>query len=216
MKNELVLNPAAGQPATMSSLEISFLVESRHDSVKRSIERLAEKGVIQHPPMVEVKNSQGQLVWVHQLEKRDTFVIVAQLSPEFTARVVDRWQELEASASKPAELSRMDILKLAMESEQARIVAEEKLALAAPKIAHFDAVVERSTLVTATQVGQKIGLSAVALNKVLDELGLYHSGVKRGRVFKQWIIDKGYGGTKANRARLHASIVHNEGRGLGH
>ena len=143
--NHITIPTAAGQPATMSSLEISFLVESRHDSVKRSIERLAEKGVIQHPPMVEVKNSQGQLVWVYQLEKRDTFVIVAQLSPEFTARVVDRWQELEASASKPAELSRMDILKLAMESEQARIVAEEKLALAAPKVAFVDNYVSAET-----------------------------------------------------------------------
>lgn len=27
--------------------------------------------------------------------KRDSYVVVAQLSPEFTARLVDRWQELE-------------------------------------------------------------------------------------------------------------------------
>ena len=32
----------------------------------------------------------------YRLEKRDSFVVVAQLSPEFTARLVDRWQELEA------------------------------------------------------------------------------------------------------------------------
>jgi hypothetical protein len=38
--------------------------------------------------------------------------------------LVDRWQELEAQQAKPAELSRLDILKLAMESEQARIQAE--------------------------------------------------------------------------------------------
>lgn len=34
-----------GEP-TMSSLEISELVESRHDKVKQSIERLAKRGVI--------------------------------------------------------------------------------------------------------------------------------------------------------------------------
>lgn len=28
--------------------------------------------------------------------KRDSIIVVAQLSPEFTARLVDRWQELEA------------------------------------------------------------------------------------------------------------------------
>lgn len=40
------------------------------------------------------------------------------------ARIIDRRQELEAAAPKPAELSRMEILRLAMESEEARIRAE--------------------------------------------------------------------------------------------
>jgi phage regulator Rha-like protein len=79
----------------MSSLEIAELVESRHDDVKRSIERLAERGVIQLPPLAEVKNHKGQSVKVYQVRKRDSFIVVAQLSPEFTARLVDRWQELE-------------------------------------------------------------------------------------------------------------------------
>ena len=35
---------------------------------------------------------------VYHLGQRDTYIVVAQLSPEFTARVVDRWQELEAQA----------------------------------------------------------------------------------------------------------------------
>jgi phage regulator Rha-like protein len=41
-----------GQP-TMSSREIADLVESRHDSVKRTVERLAEKGAIVQPPLVD-------------------------------------------------------------------------------------------------------------------------------------------------------------------
>jgi hypothetical protein len=36
--------------------------------------------------------------------KRDSYVIVAQLSPEFTARLVDRWQELEQQVSNPYQL----------------------------------------------------------------------------------------------------------------
>ena len=38
---------------TMSSREIAELVESCHDDVKRSIERLAERGVIVQPPMAD-------------------------------------------------------------------------------------------------------------------------------------------------------------------
>ncbi|QDL93564.1 hypothetical protein FDP22_03000 [Paroceanicella profunda] len=79
----------------MSSMEIAELVEARHDSVKRAIERIVERGVISLPPMVEVKIQRErrlETVSTYQLPKRDTFVVVAQLSPEFTARLVDRWQ----------------------------------------------------------------------------------------------------------------------------
>jgi len=35
------------------------------------------------------------------MNQRDCYVIVAQLSPEFTARLVDRWQELEHKSAEP-------------------------------------------------------------------------------------------------------------------
>lgn len=196
MQHNIALTAAAGQPATMSSREIAEYVGTTHDSVLKTVRSLIEKGVVFGNETPYIHQQNGQAYPEFLLNYRDTMVVVSGYSVEVRARIIDRWQELEASAPKPAELSRMDILKLAMESEQARIEAEAKLAIAAPKVAHYDAVVERSTLVTATQVGQKIGLSAVALNKVLDELGLYNGGVKRGRVFKQWVIDKGYGELK--------------------
>lgn len=87
----------------MISLEIAELVGSRHDKVKQSIERLANRGTIQLPPMRKVENKQSNSpnrfteVYVFQGEqgKRDSIIVVAQLCPEFTARLVDRWQQLE-------------------------------------------------------------------------------------------------------------------------
>lgn len=78
------------------------------------------------------------------------------------------------------------------------LVAKEKLLLQqAPKVAFVDNCVERSTLLTASQVAQKHKMSAIKLNKFLDELGgVYNKGVKRGRVFCQPFIDKGYGELK--------------------
>ncbi|NPD17608.1 DNA-binding protein [Xinfangfangia sp. D13-10-4-6] len=94
-----MLAGAMGAPLTMSSREIAELVESRHDDVKRSIKRLADRGVIIQPPMADEQDTDAmgrkRTTSVYQLEKRDSFVVVAQLSPEFTARLVDRWQELE-------------------------------------------------------------------------------------------------------------------------
>lgn len=53
-------NLISEQILTMSSREIAELLECRHDNVKRSIERLAAQGVIQLPPIEEVKNHRGQ------------------------------------------------------------------------------------------------------------------------------------------------------------
>lgn len=92
--------------ARMTSKEIAELVEKRHDSVKRTIKTLAENGVIQLPQIVEVEdkqslspNSKSKAYIFDADHKRDTYVVVAQLSPEFTARIVDRWQELESGKS---------------------------------------------------------------------------------------------------------------------
>jgi len=140
----------SNQVVTMSSREIADLVGSRHDDVKRSIERLATDktsadgtqvpAVIQLPPLAEVKNHLGQTVKEYLVGKRDSYVIVAQLSPAFTARLVDRWQELEAQVAAPSlpTLSRMDILKLAIDSEERALAAEAKLIEQAPKADFYD------------------------------------------------------------------------------
>lgn len=91
-------NITGGKPETMTSLEMVDVVEKRHDNVKRTIESLAEQGIIQHPQIEEVKNHLGQKVQVYAVGERDSFVVVARLSPEFTARLVDYWQKHKAQA----------------------------------------------------------------------------------------------------------------------
>lgn len=91
----------------MTSLDIAALVGSRNADVKRSIERLAERGTIQLPPAAKVENKQSSspnrftevFVFEGEQGKRDSIIVVAQLSPEFTARLVDRWQQLEREKS---------------------------------------------------------------------------------------------------------------------
>ncbi|WP_443092489.1 phage antirepressor KilAC domain-containing protein [Basfia succiniciproducens] len=90
---------------TMSSREIAELVEKRHDNVKRTIETLINQGVIIQPQIedVQIKDTLGRArsEKVYLLIKRDTYIVVAQLCPEFTAKLVDRWQELEQKQGKP-------------------------------------------------------------------------------------------------------------------
>ena len=99
--NPLIL-PNNAPVVTMTSQEIADLVESRHDSVKRAIERLAASGVISQPPLVDgEKAANGVIPQEYLVCKRDSYIVVAQLCPEFTARLVDRWQELEAKQAAP-------------------------------------------------------------------------------------------------------------------
>lgn len=130
---------------TMSSREIADLVESRHDSVKRTIERLQDKGLIQLTPMVEVKNHLGQVVTEYQLIKRDTYVVVAQLSPEFTARLVDRWQELENQQMPQIPQTLSEALRLA--ADQAEQIERQNLLLEQqrPKVEFVQKYVEVGT-----------------------------------------------------------------------
>ena len=190
--------PQFGNPEqSMTSLDISGLVNSEHPHVRTSIERLAKRGVIQLPPMRKVENNQSLspnkytnvYVFTGEQGKLDSITVVAQLCPEFTAAIVKRWYELENQNAVQLPQTFAEALQLA--ADQAR-----QLELAAPKVQYFDKVVDRSTLLNATQVAQKLGMSAVAMNKLLDDLDVYSRNVKRARVFKQWFIDAGYGELK--------------------
>lgn len=118
---------------TMSSQEIADLVGSRHDNVRTTIQRLAARGVIQLPAMQEVQNHlrQGVATYLFSGEKgkRDSLVVVAQLSPELTGAIVDRWQELEREAGRPmtpAEITAANANHLVAVERQQR---EQQLAL---------------------------------------------------------------------------------------
>lgn len=74
------------------------LCQKYHDNVKRAIQRLVKRGVIELPPMGEIKTAtHPAAVYIFSGEKgkRDSLAVVAELSPEFTGAIVDRWIELE-------------------------------------------------------------------------------------------------------------------------
>ncbi|WP_257292005.1 Rha family transcriptional regulator, partial [Endozoicomonas sp. ONNA1] len=78
----------------MSHIEIAKLAGKRPDTVKKSMERLQDKGLITFTPMTE-KSTGGRPSTSFHVNQRDSYVVMAQVSPEFTAKLVDRWQELE-------------------------------------------------------------------------------------------------------------------------
>ena len=157
---------------TMSSREIADLVESRHDSVKRTIERLQDKGLIQLTPMVEVKNHLGQVVTEYKLIKRDTYVVVAQLSPEFTARLVDRWQELENQQMPQIPQTLSEALRLA--ADQAEQIERQNLLLEQqrPKVEFVQRYVEAGTTKSLRETAKILRVPERAMIDCLVDDGL--------------------------------------------
>ena len=89
-----------GAERTMTSRELAAIAEKRHDNVMRVCRDLRDTRVcpqIEEAPYVEKTN--GQTYMECRLNQRDSYVVMARLSPEFTARLVDRWQDLEKQAA---------------------------------------------------------------------------------------------------------------------
>ncbi|AHC81937.1 DNA-binding protein [Pseudomonas monteilii SB3078] len=169
---------------TMSSQEIADLVGSRHDNVRTTIQRLAARGVIQLPAMQEVPNHLGQGVATYlftgEKGKRDSLVVVAQLSPEFTGAIVDRWQELERQAGRPmtqAELIAASANQLvAIERRQAaHQVALERVEDRTTKleqVRYLDSVPSGFETITTIRdrINRRHGLPAWVVNAVMREV----------------------------------------------
>jgi phage regulator Rha-like protein len=201
------------QPLTMSSREIAELTQKRHDNVLVTIRSLIGNNILS-PEIQELETEyRGRTIPYFEFNKRDSLVVVARLSPEFTAAVIDRWQELENKQSlalpdfsNPAEAAR------AWANEfEAKQIAEQRLIEAQPKVAFVDNLVDRKNLLTATQVAQKHGISAIKLNKILSELKVYNRAVKRTKVFQQWFVDKGYGEMKKTELGYDQPLFTNSG-----
>lgn len=205
-------------PVSMTSRDIAELVEKRHDNVKRVINDLYSKSIISTPQIeaVEDINNLGAAVkrevYVFDAaHKRDTFVVVAQLSPTFTAALVDRWSELESQ--RVAQPQQPALPLIPQEIAAKALSAELQVAhlLSAPlHLAQVEAVkaVERSTgidfshhlqhapaqnlisydemMLEVTELGHELGIGGgAATNKWLASLGLQ---AKDGKVWKPTIL----------------------------
>lgn len=141
--NQLIASASTGV-MTMSTREIADLLERQHSHIKISAERLAFKGVIGTLAVREFTHN-GNDYTEYLLNKRDSLILVAQNSPQFTARIVDRWQELEAKAEKPAfqlPSTFSEALRLAAEQAEQIERQQAQLAIAEPKAKALDRIAQ--------------------------------------------------------------------------
>ncbi|MEB2535924.1 phage antirepressor KilAC domain-containing protein [Burkholderia sp. BCCIQ04A] len=172
----------------MTSQEIADLVEKRHDNVKRTIESLADQGVIVRPQIEDEPGNDAMgrpritqvYVFTGERGKRDSIVVVAQLSPQFTARLVDRWQELESGAAAlPKTLP--EALRLAADLADQKAKAEEALAIAAPKVETYERISDAEGSMCIRDAASSLQMQPSKLTAWLSANGwIYHRAGKSG------------------------------------
>jgi phage regulator Rha-like protein len=131
---------------TMTTVEIAELCNKRHDNVMRVANQLAGKGIITSPQIEElftVNNGAKLPRSIFRLNKTESLNLVANLSPEFTARVIDRWQELEnAAPALPNFSDEIEAAQAWIEAKKGERKAQLALEEAAPKIESYEHFIE--------------------------------------------------------------------------
>lgn len=116
---------------TMSSREIATLCEKEHKNVIRDIRNMLDSldgSLLNHEYYQILTDERGYTSEI-LLNENLSINLVTGYNPTLRLRMVQHWQELR----KPKELSRMELIELAMQAERERIALENKVEQLQPK-----------------------------------------------------------------------------------
>jgi phage antirepressor YoqD-like protein len=164
---------------SLKTNEIATLTGKRHDHVLRDsrvmlVELYGENSLPNFGESYTASN--GHSYPCYRLPKKEILVLVSGYSIKLRMKIITRLEYLEEQA-KPENLSRLDILKMAMESEERRLALETENQKMLPKALFADAV---SASTTSILVGE--------LAKLLKQNGLK---MGQNRLFS-WLRENGF------------------------
>ena len=169
---------------TMSSVEIADLTGKLHKNVLADIRAmLADLELSSADFSAQYKDSTGRSLPCFQLDREMTDTLLTGYSAKMRLAVVRRWRELEAQASPPApaDLSKLEILQMALESEKARVLLTLQVETQATKIEHLESLF-------------KEGMSHVQFCKGLNGVNVMQVGHFLER--RNWLYNESKSGTR--------------------
>lgn len=151
---------------TMTTREIADLTDKRHDNVFNVCEKLIELGVLEsRSPMIYTHPQNHQEYELYVLNKRDSLILAGRLSPEFMAKIFDRWQELENNNETFA------VPKTLPEALRLAADLADQIAAQAPMVEVYKLLADRKEDVSTTIIAKELGTTAFKLNKFLRDTG---------------------------------------------
>ena len=173
----------AAIPKEMSTREIATLLGKEHRNIRISASRLEKSGTV--AVRWSTYDHNGNEYDEGFLNKTDSIILSAQNSPEVTANIVRRWEELEGSSRK--ELTRLEILTMAIDSER-KVLSLEHEKMELQEVAR-NLTAQFATGLTATEFCKQ--LNGVNVNKVqryLVDKGILKHG--QGAVSGYLVVSK--------------------------
>ena len=188
--------------STMTSIEFLDAVinpfrskegETPHEPRKFLLKIMDELDLDETGKKFRLNNNQTESAY-YILDK-DQMMLVGMRESKAVRKNILEWIKLATEDQNPAipqtyAAALLEAGRLALENEK----QAEQLRIAAPKVEFVDRFTQRESLQNATQVAQTMGMSAVKMNRQLDEIGgIYNKSVKRSRAFCTDWVEKGMG-----------------------
>ena len=167
---------------TMTTRQIAEYTGKRHSDVKRDFIntcKAIEIDVSKFAHTYTDTQNRGQVEY--SLNKELTLTLVSGYDIKIRHAIISRWQELENAA--PKELSRLEILTMAIESEQKVIALEAKIEADSSKVAFVQDYVEHGNSKCFRDVAAMIGVKQGYFTKVLMNKSIVY---KKGGEYKAY------------------------------
>ena len=186
----------------MTSLQIAEVTGKRHDAVLRDIRNILSNGAGAHN-FVEANynDKQGKERPMFNLTPKGCLILASGYDVVLREKIIDKLEEYQQKErttmtalpdfTNPAEAARAWAeqyeqrqieAKRADEAESQVLSLTQEIQTMQPKVSYYDTILNNTSTVLTTQIAQDYGMSAVAFNKVLNEISIQH------KVNGQWIL----------------------------
>ncbi|WP_395011751.1 phage antirepressor KilAC domain-containing protein [Undibacterium sp.] len=142
VKQYQLANIATGDNLTMNSREIAELCNKDHKNVIADVRNMLEQLNLRSAEFsADLPDSYGRKQLAFILPKDLTLTLVSGYNVQMRKRIIDRWLELEGNTQaqvNPAQLSRLQLIEMAMQAEQERLLLEHRVGELLPKADALD------------------------------------------------------------------------------